>query len=323
MKIPAEFAPKSWKMPPGAHIIEDSASIVAREFDGEKLDWLVALVQIPTLEKPILWMRPMDTRFDAGFVTYESFVHLPLSIHARIEPFALRASLLNVWKRSRLARLFCLNENMLLRSGDEAAYDSVLVANDGIGSWSALTKLDTLAKHQDRSSNLFEWQTPLTNVEMLRLPALKLWEHLQTLLADSNSDIVFARGFSQLEERERYMQVFGPEHGDKKEVTNLLRTLLLAQDIWEQIPEEAHARLTSYSLGNMQLFWDDGSWDEPVIEHSTLAEDVENLRKWFFPIKQDAAEHLCVKQWLQYFSPTLEAISDRPTTHEQLEAKLR
>ena len=46
MKIPAEFAPQSWEMPPGFRVLEESASVVSREFDGEKLDWLVALVQI-------------------------------------------------------------------------------------------------------------------------------------------------------------------------------------------------------------------------------------------------------------------------------------
>lgn len=49
MKIPAEFQPKSWEMPPGARVIEESASIVARDFDGETLDWLIALVDIPNL----------------------------------------------------------------------------------------------------------------------------------------------------------------------------------------------------------------------------------------------------------------------------------
>ncbi len=48
MKIPAEFAPQSWEMPPGFVVLEASASVVAREFDGEKLNWLVALVQIPS-----------------------------------------------------------------------------------------------------------------------------------------------------------------------------------------------------------------------------------------------------------------------------------
>ena len=47
MKIPAEFAPQSWEMPPGFVVLEESASVVTREFDGEKLDWLVALVEIP------------------------------------------------------------------------------------------------------------------------------------------------------------------------------------------------------------------------------------------------------------------------------------
>ena len=43
MTIPAEFAPQSWEMPPGFRVLEESASVVTREFDGEKLDWLVAL----------------------------------------------------------------------------------------------------------------------------------------------------------------------------------------------------------------------------------------------------------------------------------------
>ena len=38
MKIPAAFAPKSWEMPPGFRVLEESASVVTREFDGEKLD---------------------------------------------------------------------------------------------------------------------------------------------------------------------------------------------------------------------------------------------------------------------------------------------
>ena len=45
MKIPAEFAPQSWEMPPGFRVLEESASVVTPSFDGEKLDWLVALVR--------------------------------------------------------------------------------------------------------------------------------------------------------------------------------------------------------------------------------------------------------------------------------------
>ena len=36
MKIPAEFAPKSWEMPPGFVVLEESASVVTREFDAAR-----------------------------------------------------------------------------------------------------------------------------------------------------------------------------------------------------------------------------------------------------------------------------------------------
>ena len=46
MPFPAAFAPQSWEMPPGARLEKsESASVVMREFDGEKLDWLLALMK--------------------------------------------------------------------------------------------------------------------------------------------------------------------------------------------------------------------------------------------------------------------------------------
>ena len=44
MTIPAQYLPRSWEMPLGARVLDESASVVAREFDGQTLDWLVALI---------------------------------------------------------------------------------------------------------------------------------------------------------------------------------------------------------------------------------------------------------------------------------------
>ena len=40
MKIPAEFAPQSWEMPPGFVVLEALASVVTREFDCRLNLWV-------------------------------------------------------------------------------------------------------------------------------------------------------------------------------------------------------------------------------------------------------------------------------------------
>ncbi len=45
MPSPSEFAPKSWEMPPGFVVLEESASVVTPSSEGETLEWLVALVK--------------------------------------------------------------------------------------------------------------------------------------------------------------------------------------------------------------------------------------------------------------------------------------
>ena len=319
MKIPAEFAPKSWEMPPGFRVLEESASVVTREFDGEKLDWLVALVEVPAHKiAPIFWMRPMDARFDAGFVSYGNADYALLTLSHKVEAFALRASLSNIWKNKEVARLFLLNQNGELRKNDEAPHESLLVASGGMAAWN-----QSGISNPHRGTVLFDFAAPLSNNEFLRIPAFEIWKRLDST---RDLDTFYSRQFAQLSEKECSSLVFDFTRGTDKEVESWLRTILLKQDVWGEPALGEKLFLQSSALNDLQLFWDDDYDDyygEPMSVKPELEADVALVRNWFFQINQEISHYSCVRQWLRHNEPRFNVSIKRPTAHEQLEAALR
>ncbi len=318
MQIPAEFKPRSWEMPPGARVLEDSASVVAREFDGEKLDWLVALVEVPALNDAILWVRPMDARFDAGFVTFRGSDLRLMVLDVNVEPFALRASLDTVWKTRKIARLCFFNQHGQLRRDGEAAHESLLVASNGTAAWN----LNGIG-NPNRDSVVFTFGAPSSNAQFSRRPAFEVWKSLQDPLSDSSSEATFARQFVQLTEQECRDLIFNNVRGTDKEMEEWLHTLLLREDAWSEPALGQELRLHSYAPDHLELFWDDDYFGEPATATPELEAGAARVRNWFLPVNQEVAQRSCVKQWLRRNNPRLRVSIHHPSAHQQLEAALR
>ena len=318
MKIPAEFAPQSWEMPPGFRVLEESASVVTREFDGETLDWLVALFKIPANELHNVWIRPLDARFDTGFIAFEPPFYHPSSVNPKIRHLASRSALSNIWKNKHFGRRLCLNEEGMLRSDGEALGKSVLFARDGKGVWEPSSSDDTASQR----IGLFKWSEPLTEAEFYGLSSYKLWKRLRESPSESISDACFARKFVSLEQQERQELVFGKSALPMSEFETLLRVVALQEGL-DEIPVGATLLVDSSKRFGNHFYWDDGGSDELSIGSKEFQRDVALLRAHFFPIVEELVKHLCVHEWVELYGPASHIRIPYPTAHEQLEAALR
>ena len=325
MKIPTEFAPQSWEMSPGFVVLEESASVVSRDFDGEKLDWLVALVQIPALDDAILWARPLSARFDAGFIACGNHMNpvTPVPFTTKIyKRSELRPSLFAEFLEKNLfARYFALNNQCQLRVESEAVHESVLLLPKGNATWF----LGAVSQVKDEATP-FKWNTPLPEFEFLRLSALEVWKQIQESLADSKSDAFFSRRFALLNDEDRHNLVFNRDFSAGHEFCEWLFLRLKMQDAWEEVPQggQIHFSVERYNRGfDNYLRWKDGSSFTRLTISDSLNTDVEQLRKWFLPLNENVAVFSCVEKWLMKFYPSLLVKVSRPTAHEQLEAALR
>ncbi len=232
MKIPAKFAPKSWEMPPGARVLEESASVVTREFDGEKLDWLVALVEIPTLGHPIVWICPLDSRFDAGFVVLGIHNKSPFVI-TRQHPLNASDTLLYVMCQNlRVGRCLFFNKEGSLRQHGEESLGAVVFAPNGMASWLVNTIAD-----DEKTPVPFRWNKSLALDEFFHLSANEVWSNLQILLGKPNRKVSFARQFAFADEETRRDLVFETIPLERQGFLNLLRSLIHSQEFWEECKE--------------------------------------------------------------------------------------
>ena len=323
MKIPAAFAPKSWEMPPGFRVLEGKAtmnmpwppSVFTRDFDGEKLKWVVALVRLPSNDE-IKWARPLDNRFDAGFIALGQGDYLYTDCISIGAPLSFSED----WEENEFARHFFLNQNNELRVGEEETSGAILVRPDGTATWTSL------AQHMEiKKESMFRWGEPLTAAQFLRLPAMEVWKRLQTLPKNPDSEAIFARRFGAMSNRERTKLVFRSRRGPNKEIVQLLEVIARAEGIWDEVPEgkELHIHLDAIAEDEV-LGWS-GFGTQFVSSDPSLLADVMQLREWFFPMRQEFARHLCVQQWLEWNGGPhhLYAFIKPPTAHEQLEAALR
>ena len=320
MKIPDKFVPRSWEMPPGFRVLEESASVVTREFDGEKLDWLVALVETPPLTQPFLWMRPLDSYFDAGFCIAATnrwdLGIQKMGLMRSTEPFALRNSLTTVWKSNQMARRIVFNRRGQLRRENERAYEYLLFGADGLAAWFVNPNI----KLYDEIEPIpFVWNLPMTNVEFLRLPALEIWAKLRELLADSQGETAFARRFARMNHKRRESEIFEKRHGTEQETEALLRTRLQRDGIWAEMPMDSNLPL------KLDIYWGKCYWTIPGCKLSEppqeLVEDFRRVLRWFRPIKTEIINLLCVWQWVRSVE-RFEFQMFPPTAHEQLEASV-
>ncbi len=314
MKIPAEFAPKSWEMPPGFRVMEESASVVTREFDGEKLDWLVALVGIPTLEHPITWVRPLDSRFDAGFVVLGIHNKSPFVI-TRHHPLNASDTLLFVMcQHHRLGRCLFFNKDGNLRQHGEEALGAVVFSANGMASW----LVDTLAD-DEKMPVPFRWNKVLTIDEFFHLSANQIWSRLQQLLGKPNRKISFARQFAFADEKTRQDLVFEFAPLDRKGFGDLSRSLIYSQRFWNDSDVEA------------EIFMLRGKKPRLIINRNGRSTKVLtglnrsfDLLWWHFqPVRAALTKYPSVVNWLNERSENIGDSFSSPTAHEQLEAALR
>ena len=311
MKIPAAFAPKSWEMPPGFRVLEESASVVTREFDGEKLDWLVALVEVPATDDAIFWARPLDARFDAGFI-----VHDFICFDKGSDPDHLAKLLPHFWKQNRLGRIMFFNDNGKLLSSDEEQLVSIIVAPDGLAGW-RLGVFDG-AEHPAAK---FEWNEPLSNSDFFRLPAHEIWTRVQKLRSEPSSEASFAYRFTLMNEQERYSALFKKSVGTDAEVKALLFALLLQSDVWDKVPEGDE--LTLFSQPEiLTALWTEN--DDGFAVPESLKANLMLMWNQCRIVDREFLNHACSRHWYQYNTASkFSASSSRPTMHEQLEAQLR
>ena len=310
------FAPQSWEMPPGARVLEESASVVAREFDGERLNWKVALVEVPTHFDPILWMRPLDARFDAGFIVYD-FVHFNVDTRKADERSAHFSKLLPLfWEQNRLGRTLFFNTDGELRGPDDDQAETLLITPEGLAVWGL-----GIFNREKHPAWKFNWSAPLTNDEFLRLPALKVWARVQQLLAEPKSEAQFSREFMFMTEQERLNTVFKKSVLTHKEVETLMHTLLLTQDVWDEVPEADRLQLISLPESHTSLWLEEADYGLRVSE--SLKAQIAQLWSQYRIADKGVLNRLCVQNWYEYKTPKFVASSSRPTAHEQLEAALR
>ena len=320
MKIPAAFAPKSWEMPPGFRVLEDSASVVVRNFSGRTRRWTVAPVEISKLIRPILWMRPLDSNFDAGFVAFDCSYRQLTPSSSLSESSNLGATLTQLWQENRFARYFFCNERGNLRQESEAAQASLLIASNGLAAWNR-------AEVENFSDAIvFDWSSPLTNSEFLNLPAFELWKKVEDLLEEPNSKALFARNFAQMNENERYNTIFNGSCLSENEFKLLLRCLLLSQDFWTETNKELEVIVDTAKGGDIELDFILNFAYEQVELSDELAQNIRLLLSHHCRAQipeEEIQGHSCVDIWLSGKPTVIEEVVRRPTAHEQLEAALR
>ena len=319
MKIPAEFAPKSWEMPPGFVVLEESASVVTREFNGEKLDWLVALIQSNRSERSFTWARPLDNSFDAGFIALGVLFDF-VDINRDIEEDDSRAYFNLSWEKCSLIRCFFINKEGALRTDDDLSQRSVGLAHNGFAAWNAL------ATKKERITN-FKWSPHTRGFDkFLKLQASDLWARLQTSLIDSESDASFSYRFMKMKDEERHRLVFNRSVAEAEEFYPLIYARLQMADFWNDLPSYGHINFFTgrYDLEFANsIHWHEARERKRVDISEPLSSDLAKLQNWFYPLNEEVAASICIQKWLKRFYPQLLVKVHRPTAHEQLEAALR
>ena len=291
-------------------------SVFTRDFGGEKLEWSVALVRLPSKEE-LKWARPLDPRFDAGFIVLGQGDYLYTDCISIGAPQSFSED----WEENEFACHFFFNQYNELRVGKEEASGAILVRPDGTATWTWLAQEMEVEKE-----TMFRWSEPLTPAEFLYLPALEVWKRLQILLDDPDSEARFARRFGAMSNKERTKLVFRSRRGPNYKLFPLLEAIARAEGVWDRVPEgeELHISLDATTQDDVFSYQGQFFLEKVGANVSTLA-SVTQLREWFFPMRQEFARHLCVQQWLfwnggpHHFFASIK----RPTAHEQLEAALR
>ena len=316
MKIPAAFAPKSWEMPPGFVVLEESASVVTREFDGEKLDWLVALVEIPTLEHPIVWIRPLDVRFDAGFVVLGIATKSPFIITRNCPSNAPDTLLTMMCLHHRVGRVLFFNADGDLRKHGEESSGAVVFSSDGMASW----LVDGMADN-NKTPVPFRWNKVLMMEQFFHLSANEIWNRLQELLHKPNRKISFARQFALADENTRQELVFEAVPLEQKKFDKLLRSLFHSQDFWDELKEyevEVELYVPNGKMPEIE-FYIEGDISQPP---DGLNEKVVSLWRHIQPVRKAIIKYPSIANWLHEKSESSNASFIRPTMHEKLEAQL-
>ncbi len=318
MKIPTAFAPKSWEVPPGFRVLEESASVVTREFDGEKLDWLVALVQTSDDPGGYMWTRPLNNRFDAGFVPLKSSSHHVERHPVKLNDFVLRHIFENTLCR-HFARYIVLNENGNLRCEDETAHQGLLVASNGLASWDS-----EIIDGGNCHALTFKWNEPMSCFDFMRLPFTEFWLGLQSTVKKVDSQAITARRFASMDSQERQKFAFEEAKVNKEDAKRILSQLVKAQEIWIDLPDDVKVTLQTTDLQNSLYSGDRGRGNTKRIEIPTaLQADLEIFWNWFQPLRAEILNQFTIRDWVEFDYPSFDVSVSRPTAHEQLEAALR
>ena len=304
-----ELLPHPWEMSPRYRILDSAVRAISCAGANQ---WQLHLVKLPSWNYLFLWMRPADIESDAGFVAFDKrldrqWIFGPETLKS------LAPQIEAVADKYLLARRFVFNTRGQLREGNQRAHEIMAVTRDGVARWD---------NRHNSENTPFRWLasgTRLTGARFVALPAAQVWSELQTLLADSQSEAAFARGFARLNPQERIQRIQRPARGTLDELNRLTHQLLLATAPWNGV--NGDELFVNFSQRDKAQLWKVGAANPVKIAvPDAMRDGVCQLWDGFEPFDRTIADYLCVQST---DTPSLFARAHRPSAHEQLEAHLR
>lgn len=305
-----ENLPRDWEMSPRYHVFDSAVRA-----DQSETRWQLHLIKQPSWNYSFLWMRPLDSSDDAGFVLFDPRFSRTRFFTVYENLSDLEATVKRTLKNDLLVRRFVLNTRLGLRRGNQRAHEVLTVRRDGVADWER-------PRHNTRT--LFRWRqmkTPIKSAKWLQMPAAQIWDELQNLLADPNSEANFARQFDYLDPTERAARIRRINRGALDELDHLLNDIVFASPQWNDLGEDSQLSLAIIGSGEVVMReFRRGLPPKDLEPPDFVRENVRALWDYFQPFDRDISNFLCV-QSSGYNS--LSAHAFRPSAHEQIEAHLR
>jgi len=216
------------------------------------------------------------------------------------------------WLRRReFARQFFLSGGQL-RQETMRATEKLLVWSNGTAAWSWHEQYDSEADAH------FSWDDSMSAEEFLSLPALDVWEQIESQLADESGEAAFARDFARQGQTERDATALSWRGGAPAKMKEVLESLLVA-----------HGTNRVNEIGRVFLNSDRRLWEElgrmifPREVCDELQRDIERVWRHFEPLKPHIENFKCVRKHVKGSLLPEEICVPPSSAHERMEAMLR
>ncbi|BCM89143.1 hypothetical protein IAD21_00987 [Abditibacteriota bacterium] len=239
--------------------------------------------------------------------------------NAAVDSFGLRMSFADGIKKEKWGRAFFLNEDLKLRQKGERARYFLLLSPHGWGLWrDVLAQNNRSYYYWNDGQAVFLWSRADERTWLYEASASEILARVHIQLAESKSDVGFARIVSSSSFAQRRQLVWHCKRGNTTEMERVLRWAFLAEDeLWNsatnlswRVELEENAREESYI-----------DVDDREFLPSSLQEALAQVFAFFAPERDNEAiqQHLCL-QVAVWSSSHLQIEADQPSTHERLEA---